>query len=125
MHCASATMQLVSIISVPWVFNFVKDFHQIPVSYQSVFLVYYVHFHICFHLSTDTFSIPCHCEVKLAQRSHWHCPKCQSIIQRKHSFENHLKKHGEITQKHRKKQILYSLPSAFSTNTVIYTDWCM
>lgn len=51
--------------------------------------------------NSDRFCIPCHCEMKNTNRSHWHCPKCKFILNRKHSLHTHLQKHG-FTLQHKK-----------------------
>ncbi len=41
------------------------------------------------------FTVPCFCEKNDQKRSHWHCFKCDKILQRRNSFEEHLQKHGK------------------------------
>ncbi|XP_061885407.1 zinc finger protein 521-like [Entelurus aequoreus] len=46
----------------------------------------------------DTFVVPCMCKDLVQGRSHWHCPYCRKILNRKGNFEGHVsKKHGYAT----------------------------
>ncbi|XP_061738798.1 zinc finger protein 572-like isoform X2 [Nerophis ophidion] len=46
----------------------------------------------------DTFVVPCMCKDLVQGRSHWHCPYCRKILNRKVNFEGHVsKKHGYAT----------------------------
>lgn len=67
----------------------------------SMFCNCFINFHICciinyWHFTLPVlFTVPCFCEKNDKKKSHWHCFKCDKIIQRGNAFEQHLQKHGK------------------------------
>lgn len=64
---------------------------------------------------TEKFVIPCTCEDLIQGRSHWHCPYCTKIINRRCNFEIHIsKQHGsKILQQSQDTEVNQPSVSAF------------
>lgn len=70
----------------------------------NIFANFYYSIDVIMCFPIESFAIPCHCEKKANNRSHWHCPTCKCLSQRKHTFESHLKTHGTFL--HRRELIV-------------------
>ncbi|XP_042362626.1 zinc finger protein 568-like isoform X2 [Plectropomus leopardus] len=76
---------------------------------------------------TEKFVVPCTCTDLIQGRSHWHCPYCTKILNRKCNFEMHIsKQHGfTILQQNQGTETDQSSVSAFEEGAPLSPEtWC-